>query len=252
MHEVIARMGGARHPSHPLEACDLNRRYGATVALAGVDLLVRRGETVVLTGPNGSGKTTLLEVAAGLQRPDTGWVRVCGAPAGSLPARRDTVFVPGDARGFEELTVAEHAALLRSLYAAGVRAERRFEALLAAFRLEPRHDAPLGALSAGLRRRASLAAALALGTPLVLLDEATVALDPPSVLALEAAVRARSRVGLSTLLATQDPNFARAVGDLVVSLEDGVVVDAAPPLAACRSAVEEAFILDRSARAAAL
>ncbi len=216
-------------PSHPLEACGLHRRFGTTVALAGVDLVVRAGEVVGLIGPNGSGKTTLLELAVGRQKPDAGSISVSGAPAGSLAARRTTAFVPAAPDGLSELTVTELAALLRSLHRAGHRAERRFDELLIAFDLERRRHARLDSLSNGLRRQASLVVALALGTPLLVVDEATVALDPAAVSSTGSAFRARARLGLSTLLATQDLAFARASCDHLVVLEAGVIVDAAPP-----------------------
>ena len=71
-----------------LEVTDLAKRYGATTALRGVDLVVAEGELVGLLGPNGAGKSTLVKSACGLVRPSGGSVRVCGAPAGSPAARR--------------------------------------------------------------------------------------------------------------------------------------------------------------------
>ncbi|MGZ6672740.1 MAG: ATP-binding cassette domain-containing protein, partial [Solirubrobacteraceae bacterium] len=71
-----------------LEVRSLAKRYGATAALRGVDLTVAEAELVGLLGPNGAGKSTLVKSAAGLVRPSSGTVRVCGAAAGTPPARR--------------------------------------------------------------------------------------------------------------------------------------------------------------------
>ncbi|MDQ6915368.1 MAG: ATP-binding cassette domain-containing protein, partial [Actinomycetota bacterium] len=71
-----------------LAVSGLGKRYGATRALADVDLEVGAGELVGLLGPNGAGKSTLTKVACGLVRPSAGTAAVCGAPAGSPPARR--------------------------------------------------------------------------------------------------------------------------------------------------------------------
>src|SRR6185437_15785742 len=70
-----------------LAVSGLAKRYGAVEALAGVDLEVAEGELVGLLGPNGAGKSTLVKIAAGLVRPSDGIAEICGAPAGSAPAR---------------------------------------------------------------------------------------------------------------------------------------------------------------------
>src|SRR5690348_6364555 len=71
-----------------LAARGLEKRYGRTPALAGVDLTVEEGQLVGLLGPNGAGKSTLVKIACGLVRPSAGKIEVVGAPAGSLAARR--------------------------------------------------------------------------------------------------------------------------------------------------------------------
>ena len=225
----------------------LGKRYGARVALAAVDLVVARGQTVGLVGPNGSGKTTLLNLVAGLIRPDEGEAAVCGAPAGSREARASLAFVPDDPVGFEEITVLEQARLLRSLYGAGTVWPERVEALIEAFSLDRRRDHRLGALSRGLRRQASFVGAFALGVPLVLVDEVTATLDPEAVVVVREILRAHARNGASTLLATQDLAFAESACDVVVLLDDGQIVDAGPPQALCSrhgcATLEEAFLI---------
>src|ERR1044071_4997127 len=70
-----------------ITARGLEKRYRSTVALGGVDLEVGEGELVGLLGPNGAGKSTLVKIACGLVRPSAGSAEICGAPAGSPPAR---------------------------------------------------------------------------------------------------------------------------------------------------------------------
>src|SRR6187401_1750562 len=92
------RSGTTRSSSRPirrlgrvpaaLDVCRLEKRYGPTVALAGVDLRVDEGELVGLLGPNGAGKSTLVKIACGLVRPSSGTAEICGLRAGSLEARR--------------------------------------------------------------------------------------------------------------------------------------------------------------------
>ncbi|MGL6278200.1 MAG: ATP-binding cassette domain-containing protein [Gaiella sp.] len=203
----------------------LERRFGTRVALAGIDLRVRAGETVVLVGPNGSGKTTLLNVVAGLRPPTSGSVRVGGAPPGSRAARRQVALVPDQPAGFEELTVTEQARLLVALAGSESRAD---ETALAELELEPLADARLGTLSRGQRRRAALAAALAAAPRLLLVDEATATLDRGAVALLVGLLRRRARAGGAALLATHDLAFAQAVADRAVLLDDGRIVADGP------------------------
>lgn len=171
--------------------------------------MLSRGEVAGVVGPNGSGKTTLLRVVAGLARADRGRAVVCGAPAGSLEARSSVAVVPDEPEGLDELTIAELAALGRALYRVPEAPWRdRLAVLVRAFGLEARIDARLGALSRGLRRRASMIAAFAVDARLTLVDEATATLDPEASAALRAIIRANAARGKATLLATQDLAFA--------------------------------------------
>ena len=217
----------------PLVARGLVRRYGDVVGLGGVDLVIARDEILGLVGPNGSGKTTLLQIVAGLSRPDEGRVVVCGHPAGSREARASLAFVPDEPAGFDELTVREFAALVRTLYGVGDRWAPRFDVLVRAFGLEGRLDTRLAALSRGLRRQAAIVTAFAVATPLTLIDEATATLDPEAVVVLRSLVRANARRGGAIVLATQDLAFAERACDCVVLLDHGVVTDVGRPDELC-------------------
>lgn len=225
----------------------LVRRYGDIVGLGGVDLVMTREEILGLVGPNGSGKTTLLHLVAGLSRPDEGRVVVCGHEAGTVEARAAISFVPDEPAGFDELTVSEFGALVRTLYDAAEDDWRgRFDVLVHAFGLDSRLDTRLGALSRGLRRQATIVAAFAVATPLTLIDEATATLDPEAVVVLRSLVRANARHGGATVLATQDLAFAERVCDCVVLLDRGVIAEAGAPEELCArygcDRLEDAFL----------
>jgi len=205
------------------------KRYGGTAALAGVDLEVRPGAVVGLVGPNGSGKTTLLHAAAGLLDVDAGSLRVAGAVVGSREARCATALVPDEPTGFDELSVAEHIALVHALWPPDPEAAGRATLLTASFGLEGRCDQRLGTLSRGLRRQASAVAALSLASPLILVDEATATLDPEAVVVLGEAVTALAARGCGVLLATQDLHFAGSTCHKVVLLHRGAVIDRGEP-----------------------
>lgn len=218
-------------PSPVLVAEGVRHGYGAVVALDGVSLTVARGAVVGLVGPNGSGKTTLLNAVCGLVTPGGGTVSVLGSPAGSLAARRAVALVPDDPAGLDELTVDEHVRLQRALRGGGGEMSRRAEVLLDAFGLARYRDTPAGALSRGLRRRAAMVAALQVGAPLTLVDEATATLDPEAIVALDEALDALTQPGRAVLLATQDLHFAHRACDEIVLLAAGRVVAAGPPTA---------------------
>ena len=213
----------------PLVVRGLSKRFGRSVALAGIDLCVGAGSVVGLVGPNGSGKTTLLRSTAGLVSVDSGSILVAGAPAGSRRARAATALMPDEPTGFDELTCAEFIQLAHALWGVEGNGTVRSRVLVAAFGLEDRLDQRLGALSRGVRRQASAVVALSLGTPLVLVDEATATLDPEAVVVLDEALTALAARGAGVLLATQDLHFAGAVCDEIVLLHRGVVIDRGSP-----------------------
>ena len=204
-------------------------------ALAGVDLYVPAGAVVGLVGPNGSGKSTLLSIAAGLLRPDAGEALVGGHAAGTLQAARAAAFVPDEPAGLDELTVRELLSLLAVLHGAGSLAVRRRAELAEGFALVPLLDRRVGELSRGQRRRAAIVAALQLDAVLVLVDEATAALDSSSIGALREALAGVAARGAGVLLAGHDRLFIDAVADEVCELDHGAIVPSAR--ARCREPV---------------
>ena len=211
---------------HPLVCEDLAKRYGATVALDGLSLVVRSGVVWGLVGPNGSGKTTAVGCLAGLVRPDRGTGLLAGDDLRLARARRRLAYVPDEPHGLDELTVIEFLTLLRALHRSAEGFEERVERLLPLLPLAGRRHARLGALSRGLRRQVSVVAALALAAPLLVIDEATAALDPEAVVVLREGLAAAASRGAGVLLATQDLDFAQRACDGVTLLRDGVTVAA--------------------------
>lgn len=246
MERVQGQLHGLTARPHPLVAEGVVKRFGPARAVDGLDLVVEAGTVAALAGPNGSGKTTTLALVAGLLPLDAGRIALDGAPAGTAAARRSAAFVPDEPRGFDELAVGELLGLVRALYGAGSDFDARAARLLEAFGLAPRAGARLGELSHGLRRQASVVAAAALAPRLLVVDEATAALDPEAVVVLRETVRALAHRGSAVLVATQDLRFAEDVADRVHLLDRGRVV-AEGPLPGllgrfCASSLEEAFL----------
>ena len=230
---AVRRPPAAGLQAPPLVIQGVSKRFGALVALEGIDVSVDAGSVVGLVGPNGSGKTTLLRSTAGLVSIDSGSIGIAGAPAGSRPARAATALVPDEPTGYDELTCAEFVALSHALWGVDERASARSDALSQAFGLGDRLEQRVGTLSRGVRRQVSVVAALSLGTPLVLVDEATAALDPEAVVVLDEALAALAAQGSAVLLATQDLHFAGAVCDEIVLLHRGTVIDRGAPVTLC-------------------
>jgi heme ABC exporter ATP-binding subunit CcmA len=186
---------------------DVARAFGRVVALDGVTLRVAPGRLVAVTGPNGAGKTTLLRLAAGLDRPTRGRVRIGGAdPSTHGPAaRRGVAFVGQDPGLYDALTVRENLAFVGRFHGrSGADVARAADAFGLAARLEER----AGAISRGERERAALARAL-LGGALLLLDEPTTALDEEGRARLVAALESARAAGRSALVATHDAELAK-------------------------------------------
>jgi ABC-2 type transport system ATP-binding protein len=208
-----------------LGARGLAKRYGAIDALGGVDLEVAEGELVGLLGPNGAGKSTLVKIACGLVRPTAGSVEVCGAPAGSLAARRALGYLaelfrfPGWYSAEELLEL--HQRLVRSPGGGRERGE-----LLELVGLADARDRRVEAMSKGMQQRLGIAQALVGAPRLLLLDEPTSALDPAGrrdVRSLLEELRAR---GVAVLLNSHLLSEVELVCDRVVILSRGRVVAA--------------------------
>ena len=211
-------------PVRPLVVRGLRVRFGPAIAVDGVDLEVGTGSVVALVGRNGGGKTSTLRAVLGLLRADDGVVHVDGFRAGSSAARSRIGYVPDEPVGLDELTIAEYGELVAALWHADAAYATRRDALLEVLGLAARARAPLGSLSHGQRRLVEIATAAALRPALLVVDEATAALDPEAVLALREIVRATAESGSGVLLATQDLHFAESACDRVVLLEAGRVI----------------------------
>ena len=194
----------------------------------GVTFDVGRGEIFGLLGPNGAGKSTVVRQLTGLLRPDTGSVEVLGHDIVRHPERasRLLAYLGQDSTALDELTVAlaiETTARLRGLDTTRARRER--DALLAELALVPLAGRPLAKLSGGQRRLACVAAALAAGRPLLVLDEPTTGMDPVARRAVWAAVdRRREEQGTTVVLVTHNVIEAETVLDRVAVIDAGRVI----------------------------
>jgi ABC-type multidrug transport system ATPase subunit len=164
----------------------LDRHFGSTRVLRGLDLDVQDGEHVAITGANGSGKTTLLRILSGLLRPSSGDVTVLGGAPGD-PDVRPRVGVVGHAPAiYTRMTASENIRFWTGLYA--VAPARGYE-LLHALGLDPADTRPAASYSQGMRQRVSIAIALSTSPELVVADEPFAGLDGAGAGAVAALLR---------------------------------------------------------------
>jgi oleandomycin transport system ATP-binding protein len=217
---------------YAVEAEGLVKRFGATVALDGIDLAVREGSVLGVLGPNGAGKTTAVRILATLLAPDAGSARVLGHDVlrEGVKVRRQIGLTGQYASVDEDLTGTENLVLIGRLLDLPRRdARSRAKELLASFDLSEAADKPAKHYSGGMRRRLDLAASL-VGRPAVMyLDEPTTGLDPSKREDMWQLVRGLVDDGTTVLLTTQYLDEADALADEITVIDHGKVIASGTP-----------------------
>jgi ABC-2 type transport system ATP-binding protein len=203
------------------------KRFGATTALAGLDLEVTEGTVFGLLGPNGAGKTTLVRVLATLLEPDGGRAEVFGRDVvRDAPAVREMLGLTGQFAAVDEiLTGRENLIMFARLFKlSAVEARSRADELLERFDLADAADRPARTYSGGMRRRLDLASSLLTHPRILFLDEPTTGLDPRSRNEIWATVRELVREGATLLLTTQYLEEADELADRIAVIDHGRVI----------------------------
>ena len=220
-------------PAAVLACREVSKRYGRTQALDAVSLQVQAGEMVALLGPNGAGKSTLFQLLTGLFVADAGTVEVLGADMRREPVRALAQLGVVFQQPALDLNLTVRASLRFHADLHGLpraQARSRIDALLERFGLSELAGRPARELSGGNRRKVELLRALLHEPRLLLMDEATVGLDPASRAQLLAEVlRARSERGLGVLWATHLVDEAERAQRVVVLHRGRVLWDGSVP-----------------------
>jgi polar amino acid transport system ATP-binding protein len=229
-----------------VEAQSVHKRFGGLHVLKGIDLVVRPGEVAVLVGPSGSGKTTLLRCMNHLEQISGGRLYVDGDlmgyrdkgdklhelhPREAAKQRRDIGMV------FQHFNLFPHMTALGNVIEAPTRVKRvhKRNAIEEARKLLDRVGLADKArfypaqLSGGQQQRVAIARALAMQPKLMLFDEPTSALDPELVGEVLDVMKQLALDGMTMVVVTHEMGFAREVGDQLVFMDGGVVVESGPP-----------------------
>jgi ABC-2 type transport system ATP-binding protein len=220
-------MSTQRSAAPAVRVAGVIKRFGSTVALAGVDLEVAEGTVFGLLGPNGAGKTTLVRVLATLLAPDSGHAEVFGRDVVSeAPAVREMLGLTGQFAAVDEiLTGRENLQMFGRLFdLSRAEARRRADELLERFELADAADRPARTYSGGMRRRLDLASSLLTRPRILFLDEPTTGLDPRSRNEIWGIVRELVREGTTVLLTTQYLEEADQLADRIAVIDHGRVI----------------------------
>lgn len=214
----------------------LTKRFGALTVLDDLSLRVREGEVIVIVGPSGCGKSTLLRCINALEETQGGEIRLRGELVSRNSKKLSTVrqkigmvFQSYDL--FPHMTVLENIILapMKVQKRAKQDAEREAKALLARVGLEEKADSFPRQLSGGQKQRVAIVRALCMHPEILLFDEVTAALDPEMVREVLEVILDLADQGRTMLIVTHEMQFARAVADRVVFLENGKIMEEGPP-----------------------
>lgn len=215
---------------------NLHKYFGKLEVLKGIDMQVNEREVVVIIGASGSGKSTLLRCLNKLENTTSGEITIDGIPLNSEAnvnaIRREVGMVFQRFNLFPHMTALQNVILapqiVRNL--SKQEAENIGHELLNKVGLSDKvHEYPRR-LSGGQQQRVAIARALAMRPKVMLFDEATSALDPEMVGEVLAVMRDLAREGMTMVVVTHEMGFAREVGDRLIFIDEGVIVEEGPPV----------------------
>ncbi len=215
---------------------DLHKHFGDLEVLNGINQHIRPGEKVVIIGPSGSGKSTFLRCLNMLEKPTSGQIFFEGteitAPKTDIDAVRRRMGMV-----FQQFNLFPHLSVIENIMLAPVthklltkeQAKQRAMELLNRVGLPEKADAYPKQLSGGQQQRIAIVRALAMNPDVMLFDEPTSALDPEMVGEVLEVMKALARDGMTMAVVTHEMGFAREVGDRVLFMDGGVVLEEGTP-----------------------
>ena len=219
-----------------LEIVDLHKKFGDHHVLKGINMDVEKGEVVVIIGPSGSGKSTLLRCINRLEEPTSGKILLDGVDITDnkvdINKIRQRIGIV-----FQQFNLFPHLTALQNITLAPVKikkmdkkeAEELAMKLLEKVGLADKADFYPAQLSGGQQQRVAIARALAMNPEVMLFDEVTSALDPELVKEVLDVMKNLARDGMTMIVVTHEMGFAKEVGDRVIFMDEGVIVEEGSP-----------------------
>lgn len=219
-----------------LDIKDLHKNFGDRGVLKGIDLLLHKGEVLVILGPSGCGKSTLLRCVNGLEKTDGGEIIFQGkniydknVKLREIRQKIGMVFQSYDL--FAHMTVIEN--LLLGPLKSGKREKDEVltlaRTLLEKVGLLDRQNSYPRELSGGQKQRVAIVRSLCMNPEIILFDEVTAALDPEMVREVLEVILNLAKLGMTMMIVTHEMNFAKSVADRIIFMDEGVIIEEASP-----------------------
>ncbi|GGO07071.1 amino acid ABC transporter ATP-binding protein [Saccharibacillus kuerlensis] len=215
---------------------NLQKSFGKNQVLRGIDAEIKKGEVVVVIGPSGSGKSTFLRCLNRLEDVTGGEILFEGQP---ITDKKHNIDKTREKMGmvFQQFNLFPHKTVLENITLAPIRllglskseAEKRAESLLQSVGLSDKKNAYPAQLSGGQKQRIAIVRALAMQPHVMLFDEPTSALDPEMVGEVLDVMKKLAEDGMTMVIVTHEMGFAREVGDRIIFMDGGVIVEEGTP-----------------------
>ena len=219
-----------------IDVKDLHKSYGETEVLRGIDYTINKGDRIVVVGPSGSGKSTFLRCLNLLETPTSGEIWFEGVLVNDKKTdidqvRRHMGMVFQQFNLFNNLNVMDNItfAPVKTGKCSKEEARERALSLLRRIGLEDKADAYPSRLSGGQKQRIAIVRALAMDPDVMLFDEPTSALDPEMVGEVLDVMTDLANNGMTMVVVTHEMGFARHVGTNVLFMDEGKILESAPP-----------------------
>ena len=218
-----------------IEINRVGKKFGDLTVLKDISIKVKEKEVVVIIGPSGSGKSTLLRCINGLEKPTSGNVFFDGMPVNGEKNINEVRTEVGMV--FQRFNLFPHMTVIQNLMLAPMKVRKiskkeaydRGMSLLRKVGLEDKADYKPSQLSGGQQQRVAIARALAMKPKALLFDEPTSALDPEMVHEVLDVMKEVAEEGMTMVVVTHEMGFAREVGDRVLFIDGGVIVEQGTP-----------------------
>lgn len=219
-----------------IEVRDLHKNFGKLEVLRGIDAKIEKGEVVVVIGPSGSGKSTFLRCLNLLERPTRGEVKIDGKslldPSTDINKIRQDVGMV-----FQHFNLFPHKTVIENITLAPIKvkglsqneARERAMELLERVGLADKAECFPASLSGGQKQRVAIARALAMNPKVMLFDEPTSALDPEMIKEVLDVMKDLASDGMTMVVVTHEMRFAREVGDRVLFMDEGKILEEGTP-----------------------